>query len=71
METERLLKRVSDSKTEHVEIVLLEHLNGYNRLFGDGSVRWAKPGPLTRQVTAAAPSPVRQMQYYQELDTLP
>jgi hypothetical protein len=44
---------------------------GYNRLFGDTSVRWCKPGPLTKQITATAPSPVRQMQYFQELDLLP
>lgn len=44
---------------------------GYNRLFGDGSVRWAKPGPLTSKINANAPSLVRQMQYFQELDQLP
>jgi prepilin-type N-terminal cleavage/methylation domain-containing protein len=43
---------------------------GYNRLFGDGSVRWTKPGPLTRQISAATPSDDLQMQYYQELDSL-
>ena len=45
--------------------------NGYNRLFGDGSVRWTKPGPLISRITANPPSIVRQMQYYQELDELP
>ena len=44
---------------------------GYNRLFGDGSVRWTKPGPLTRQISANTPSPLRQMQFFQELDVLP
>ena len=44
---------------------------GYNRLFGDGSIRWTKPGPRTSQISAATPSPVRQMQYFQELDELP
>ena len=44
--------------------------NGYNRLFGDGSVRWTRPGPLTSKITATAPSPVMQMRYFQELDTL-
>jgi len=44
---------------------------GYNRLFGDGSVRWARPGPLTSKITANAPSPVRQTQYFLELDRLP
>jgi len=33
-------KRVSESKTEHVQIVLFEHLNGYNRLFGGKLVEW-------------------------------
>ena len=44
---------------------------GYNRLFGDGSIRWTKPGPLTSRISANTPSPVRQMQYFQELDELP
>jgi prepilin-type N-terminal cleavage/methylation domain-containing protein len=43
---------------------------GYNRLFGDGSVRWCKPGPLTSQISANTPSPLRQMQFFQELDLL-
>jgi prepilin-type N-terminal cleavage/methylation domain-containing protein len=43
---------------------------GYNRAFGDGSCRWAKVGPLTRQITSTAPSPVQQVNYYQELDVL-
>lgn len=33
-------KRVSESKAEHVQIVLFEHLNGYNRLFGGKLVEW-------------------------------
>lgn len=33
-------KRVGESKTEHVEIVLLEHLNGFSRLFGGQLVEW-------------------------------
>ncbi|MEI8042478.1 MAG: DUF1559 domain-containing protein, partial [Verrucomicrobiota bacterium] len=44
---------------------------GYNRLFGDSSVRWTKPGPLTRQISAATPSTSQQVAYYQELDLLP
>lgn len=44
---------------------------GFNRLFGDGSGRWTKPGPLTRKLTIANPSAVKLMQYYQELDSLP
>ena len=43
---------------------------GYNRLFGDGSVRWCKPGPLTAAISANTPSPLRQMQFFQELDVL-
>lgn len=33
-------KRVSDSRTEHVQIILFEHLNGYDRLFGGKLVEW-------------------------------
>jgi prepilin-type N-terminal cleavage/methylation domain-containing protein len=44
---------------------------GYNRLFGDGSARWTRPGPLTKQISSAVPSPVQMINYYQELDTLP
>jgi hypothetical protein len=34
-------------------------------------VRWAKPGPLTRQVSSTTPSIVQQVNYYLELDVLP
>jgi prepilin-type N-terminal cleavage/methylation domain-containing protein len=44
---------------------------GYNRLFGDSSVRWTKPGPLTRQISASTPSAAQQLAYFQELDLLP
>ena len=44
---------------------------GYNRLFGDSSVRWAKPGPLAKQVSSATPSIVQQVNFYLELDMLP
>lgn len=44
---------------------------GFNRLFGDGSTRWTRPGPLTGNVTVADPSPVQVMRFYQELDMLP
>lgn len=44
---------------------------GYNRLFGDGSVRWTRPGTLTSRISANPPSPVRMVQYYLELDELP
>jgi acyl-CoA hydrolase len=33
-------KHVYESKTEHVQIILLEHLNGFNRLFGGKLVEW-------------------------------
>jgi acyl-CoA hydrolase len=33
-------KRISESKTELVQIILFEHLNGYNRLFGGKLVEW-------------------------------
>ncbi len=33
-------KRVSDSRAERVEIVLYEHLNGFDRLFGGKLVEW-------------------------------
>jgi prepilin-type N-terminal cleavage/methylation domain-containing protein len=44
---------------------------GYNRLFGDSHARWTKPGPLTKQVSSATPSPAQQVNFYQELDVLP
>ena len=37
---ERAKKRVSDSYTEHVEIVMGSHLNGYGRLFGGQLLQW-------------------------------
>lgn len=43
---------------------------GFNRLFGDWSVRWARPGPLTGHITVSSPSAVKLMEYYQELDFL-
>jgi prepilin-type N-terminal cleavage/methylation domain-containing protein len=43
---------------------------GYNRLFGDSSVRWAKPGPLTSKVSSTPPSPLQQVNFYLELDVL-
>jgi prepilin-type N-terminal cleavage/methylation domain-containing protein len=44
---------------------------GYNRLFGDGSVRWCRPGPMTAKISATEPNPVRQMQFFDELDRMP
>ena len=43
---------------------------GYNRLFGDCSARWARSRGLTRPVTAVVPSAVQLITYYQELDVL-
>ncbi len=33
-------KRVSDSVTEQVQILMPEHINGYNRLFGGRLMEW-------------------------------
>ncbi len=33
-------KRVCESKTEQVQILMPEHINGYNRLFGGKLVEW-------------------------------
>ena len=47
------------------------HLDqGYNRLFGDGSTRWARPGPETKKVTQSAPSAAQMVKFYKELDIL-
>jgi prepilin-type N-terminal cleavage/methylation domain-containing protein len=44
---------------------------GYNRLFGDGSARWAKPGAETKKVTSSAQSAAQMVIFYKELDVLP
>jgi hypothetical protein len=46
---------------------------GYNRLFGDGSVLWAAGGRLDalRPVGPAEPTLVELMEYYRLLDVLP
>lgn len=33
-------KRVSDSKTEQIQILMPEHINGFNRLFGGRLMEW-------------------------------
>lgn len=43
---------------------------GFNRLFGDGSVRWAAPGPLTRQIGTSVSGGILE-RLYEELDHLP
>lgn len=43
---------------------------GYNRLFGDGSVRWTTPGPLTSRVGPNPAPPARQIMFFEELDEL-
>jgi prepilin-type N-terminal cleavage/methylation domain-containing protein len=45
--------------------------NGYNRLFGDVSVRYTKPGPLTSRIGPFGAPPARQIKFYEELDQLP
>jgi hypothetical protein len=40
-------------------------------MFGDGSAKWTRPGPITKQVAPTDPSPVKLLQFYQELDILP
>lgn len=35
-----LYKKVSDSKTEQIQILMPEHINGFNRLFGGRLVEW-------------------------------
>lgn len=37
---ERKMKRVSDSLTKQIQIVMPEHINGYGRLFGGQLVAW-------------------------------
>jgi acyl-CoA hydrolase len=37
---ELIPKRVSDSQTEHVEILMPGHINGYKRLFGGKLMEW-------------------------------
>lgn len=39
MET-RKAKYVRESKTEHIQIIMPEHINGYKRLFGGKLVEW-------------------------------
>ena len=43
---------------------------GFNRLFGDSSVQWGKPGRLTSKISDRAPSAEMQVNYYKELDIL-
>ena len=33
-------KKVSDSKTEQIQILMPEHINGFNRLFGGKLMEW-------------------------------
>ncbi len=43
---------------------------GFNRLFGDGSVRWTAPGPLTSRLSSGVSGGILE-RYYEELDYLP
>ncbi len=38
--SERTAKKVSESRTEQIQIVMLQHINGENRLFGGILVEW-------------------------------
>ena len=37
---ERKMKRVKDSRTEQVQIILNQHINGFHRLFGGQLMAW-------------------------------
>lgn len=37
---ERRAKRVSESRTEQIQILMPEHINGYDRLFGGRLMEW-------------------------------
>ncbi len=39
-QNERPMKTVAESRTEQVQILLPEHINGYNRLFGGRLMQW-------------------------------
>lgn len=39
-QSERPMKTVAESRTEQVQILLPEHINGYSRLFGGKLVQW-------------------------------
>ena len=38
--SERMMKRPAESCAEHVQILMPEHINGYNRLFGGRLMEW-------------------------------
>ncbi len=40
MMEKKIYKRVSDSKTEQIQILMPEHINGFNRLFGGRLMEW-------------------------------
>lgn len=37
---DRIMKKVSDSRTEQIQILMPAHINGYKRLFGGKLVEW-------------------------------
>jgi type II secretory pathway pseudopilin PulG len=43
---------------------------GFNRLFGDGSGRWARRGPETKKVSSNVQSAAQMVKFYEELDLL-
>lgn len=40
MENSRPAKRVDESRTQQIQIIMPEHINGYDRLFGGQLVEW-------------------------------
>ena len=44
---------------------------GFNRLFGDGSVTWANYGPVTSTINASPAAALQQAAFYEEMDRLP
>lgn len=38
--SERICKRVADSRAEQIQILMPEHINGYKRLFGGRLMEW-------------------------------
>ncbi|MBI1372515.1 MAG: prepilin-type N-terminal cleavage/methylation domain-containing protein [Phycisphaera sp.] len=44
--------------------------DGFNMLFGDGSVTWANPGKLTSNITNVGQPTITQAAFYKEMDTM-
>ncbi|QNN20894.1 DUF1559 domain-containing protein [Planctomycetales bacterium ZRK34] len=52
-------------------IIAPHQREGFNRLFGDGSVRWSGYGPLTSLINDTAATALQQVAFYEEMDRLP